>query len=878
MTDCCIAFAGVDLDALIEAIKASSAYPWTQGWLTAVATIFGENIICWTIVPPLLSEGIMGYMTAFQATFWGVFLGDIVTYLPPRFAMRYAARSRWIRKHQDQIEACSHFFDRHIGKTMFIIRFTPGIRTPAILAAGMLRVDFRLYCLYSALSSILQSLIACFFMPTLYAPAIAWLKGLWDGHRLLVVLIVLAFFAVFGVIQWFAARAVMRRLTAKKADKPNPSPTTARGTVASRRGRRCAKLKGMRTTAPLLLALLAAPLLPAADAPTRIIVSPLCAATESWNQDDKMNEYLGAPYCGCDPLAWGQIAVYHALNHGIPSGTWKPPAVSGEVTVNGKKVTRSSKYQEEPYDWAAVRDRVEVKRPNGEQENPVARLMYDFGILGGANYTDDGTMATVNEDRFREYFNFAEGYRYMRPSVHWNMPEGFDWDDMLHRILRVSLQVGAPLGAGIYTTTGYADPGHMIVVDGWGVDENGTDYFHVNYGWGGSSNGWWDWSRVSADVTNNRGFRHFYASVFPTALGSVIVGRVSDAEYAPIAGATVKLTAEDGTVWTTRTDAEGCYVFKNLPLVDTKNLYPPTDLPTDAYTVEVSAAGYAAQSATVTVEGYIDDDLRGTKADQWENENKGDGKGEEAPIVYPITYGGSVADFVLEPVAKTVVDSVAELESLPDGKTIYVATGTYALTQPLTIPANTTLIGGYNPKTGVVDPLATPTRLEMAISTLGSQGIVLGKGAELNGFALVGNKNVPVIVQAADGAGKPTVRNCVFVSQPTWGMSGIATVAQGVALTTCLFFDITGARLDNCTISHCTFVGALLESTDVGGNLAEVATRRPTKPNYCEAGHECPEFGLDGRPLGGHLGALAPDSFEFTPETLKALGYRLRLK
>lgn len=243
MTDCCIAFAGVDLDALIEAIKASSAYPWTQGWLTAVATIFGENIICWTIVPPLLSEGIMGYMTAFQATFWGVFLGDIVTYLPPRFAMRYAARSRWIRKHQDQIEACSHFFDRHIGKTMFIIRFTPGIRTPAILAAGMLRVDFRLYCLYSALSSILQSLIACFFMPTLYAPAIAWLKGLWDGHRLLVVLIVLAFFAVFGVIQWFAARAVMRRLTAKKADKPNPSPTTARGTVASRRGRRCAKLK-----------------------------------------------------------------------------------------------------------------------------------------------------------------------------------------------------------------------------------------------------------------------------------------------------------------------------------------------------------------------------------------------------------------------------------------------------------------------------------------------------------------------------------------------------------------------------------------------------------------------------------------------------------
>lgn len=221
MNDLCLAFAGVDLDALIEAIKASSAYPWTQGWLTAVATIFGENIICWTIVPPLISEGVMGYMTAFQATFWGVFIGDIITYLPPRFAMRYAGRSKWIRKHQDQIEACSHFFDRHIGKTMFIIRFTPGIRTPAILAAGMLRVDFRLYCLYSALSSILQSLITIFFMPTLYAPVIAWLKTLWGNHPILVILIIVAFFSIFGVLQWYVGRAIMRRLTKKKIEEQN---------------------------------------------------------------------------------------------------------------------------------------------------------------------------------------------------------------------------------------------------------------------------------------------------------------------------------------------------------------------------------------------------------------------------------------------------------------------------------------------------------------------------------------------------------------------------------------------------------------------------------------------------------------------------------
>lgn len=639
----------------------------------------------------------------------------------------------------------------------------------------------------------------------------------------------------------------------------------------------------MRTTAPLLFALLAAPLLPAADAPTRIIVSPLCAATESWNQDDKMDDYIGGWLCGCDPLAWGQVAVYHALNHGIPYGSWEPPEVPGEivdyykgVTVNGTVEMRSSMYLE-PYDWVAVRDRVEVKRPNGEQENPVARLMYDFGILGGAQYTKGATMATVDQEGFKDYFDFEDGYCYTRPSPNWNMPEGFDWDDMLHRILRVSLQVGAPLCTGIYTTT--ANGGHMIVADGWGVDADGTEFIHVNYGWGGGSNGWWDWERVSDEPANDRGLQTVYANVFPTALGSVVVGRVSDAGRAPIVGAAVTLTAEDGTVWTARTDAEGCYVFKNLPLVDTKTLYPPTALPTDTYTVAVSAAGYVSQSATVTVEGYIDDALRSQKNDEWEN--KGDGKGDEAPIVYPIAYGGSVADFVLKPTPKTIVDSPAELAAVSQyaGQTVYVATGTYALTQPLTIPANTTLVGGYNPATGVVDPLATPTRLRLDISAMGSEGIVLGKGAELNGFALEGNENVPVLIQAAkSAAGTATVRNCIFVSQPMWG-AGPANVARGLTLTTCVFFNIKGALLNDCAVSHCTFAGDLpANCSDGGGNQTQVASRRPTAPSVCEAGHECPAYGLDGRPLGGHLGALAPDSFDLSPEAVKALGYRLRLR
>ena len=651
----------------------------------------------------------------------------------------------------------------------------------------------------------------------------------------------------------------------------------------------------MKRIASLFLLLLAAPL-PAAQQnnawrPVHTIMEPVCQATD-WNQTDALNAYVGVSEfkykgqtyngipgspCGCDPLAWGQIVTYHALNHGAPSATWEPPAITDPyVQKNGARVERTPLTG--PFDWAAVRDKRALK-----EDIPVARLMWNLGILGHTEYAADGGAAGSVRKEFIKYFGFAEGYCYTKPK-----PGGVVadyWEDMLHRILRVSLQVGAPLGTGIYIDT----LGHMVVTDGWGVDENGTEWFHVDRGWGNAQGLWWDLPTVNQEME-----REIYPNVFPTSLGSVIVGRVSDAKHAPIANAKVSLSAEDGTVWTTRTDANGCYVFKNLPLVpvwqdEAEALpYDPAELPVDVYTIAVEGAGYlAAQPQTVEIGSYIDDDLVGPLQNAWESTQKGGGKddGKGGGVVYPLSYGGSVADFVLEPTPKTVISTPNGLNDLSQyaGQTVYVATGTYTLTAPLTLPANTTLIGGYNPATGVVDPLATPTRLDTsAVSRNDGPAITLAAGATLDGCFLVGTSKSPALVGGPGGqTSKPTVRNCVFVSQSTWGMSGVANVAQEVALSTCFFFDIAGAMLNNCTITHCTFAGktpTLNGSMDNGGNQTEVATRRPAGPSACKADHECPASGLDGRPLGKHLGALAPDSFGFTPEAAKALGYRLRLK
>ncbi|MDO4528637.1 MAG: VTT domain-containing protein [bacterium] len=203
------------LEGLLDTIRATSNHPWAQGWATAIATFFFENVVCWTIVPPLISEGILGTMVALQSTFWGVFIGDLLMYLPVRFAMQYVARLKWVQKHQDQIEACGKFFDKHIGKTMFVIRFTPGIRTPALLAAGLLKVNFLSYTIFSALSCLFQSCIVVYFMPSLYRPVLDWMKSTWATSPLLVSIVLAAFFIGFIVLQWRLAKVAMRRITHK---------------------------------------------------------------------------------------------------------------------------------------------------------------------------------------------------------------------------------------------------------------------------------------------------------------------------------------------------------------------------------------------------------------------------------------------------------------------------------------------------------------------------------------------------------------------------------------------------------------------------------------------------------------------------------------
>lgn len=204
-------------------LKHLENHPWTvQVWVAGGATFIFENIVC-AGIGVLVASGEMRLDVAFVGMTLGVFIGDILLYLPGRFAMNALRKSRWMAANAHRLQYFEDFFSRHVGKTMFIIRFTPGIRTVALIAAGMLRVPIASYTLYSALSSAFQALLVILIgrgpLASVFPHMRAWWQAYPVGRWIAVVAVCLAFVWVNKIL----ARALTRKVdlaTANGSDTP----------------------------------------------------------------------------------------------------------------------------------------------------------------------------------------------------------------------------------------------------------------------------------------------------------------------------------------------------------------------------------------------------------------------------------------------------------------------------------------------------------------------------------------------------------------------------------------------------------------------------------------------------------------------------------
>ena len=113
-------------------------------------------------------------------------------------------------------------------------------------------------------------------------------------------------------------------------------------------------------------------------------------------------------------------------------------------------------------------------------------------------------------------------------------------------MINPNLDARLPVVFGIDNSAG----GHCIVCDGYGYDAFSTMYHHLNMGWGGDDNAWYDLPII--DLTDTESYINIDAcvyNVFTNGSGEIISGRVLT-NGVPIANASVTATRIGGGTYT----------------------------------------------------------------------------------------------------------------------------------------------------------------------------------------------------------------------------------------------------------------------------------------------------------------------------------------
>lgn len=116
-----------------------------------------------------------------------------------------------------------------------------------------------------------------------------------------------------------------------------------------------------------------------------------------------------------------------------------------------------------------------------ENVRPVATLLQAVGAAVKMDYDlgGSGSYDTDARDGIVSYFNYDSDMFIAKPNVY--------SDKQWHELLQLELLEGRP----VYYSGQGVNSGHAFVIDGFQKREDGTTYYHVNWGWDGLCNGYY---------------------------------------------------------------------------------------------------------------------------------------------------------------------------------------------------------------------------------------------------------------------------------------------------------------------------------------------------------------------------------------------------
>ena len=213
--------------------------------------------------------------------------------------------------------------------------------------------------------------------------------------------------------------------------------------------------------------------------------------TASWGQNSPFNNYCWSEYggsthakAGCVPVAFAIVMRYHGF-----------PAEGTSTTLNNcqKPDLPYEEITDRTYDW----EKMPLTNGSGwttEQQHEVAKLISHLGHAFGVSYGVSQTSVSIGDsqtERLTKYFN------YKAASATSQYPSNNNLENWKQKI-KESLNNGCPVPYAA-NNTGTGDSRHMFVIDGY----TSNDYFHFNFGWSGSGNGWFKLDNITPAQGDN---------------------------------------------------------------------------------------------------------------------------------------------------------------------------------------------------------------------------------------------------------------------------------------------------------------------------------------------------------------------------------------
>ena len=303
-----------------------------------------------------------------------------------------------------------------------------------------------------------------------------------------------------------------------------------------------------------------------------------------WGQIDACGRYCHNYYtpsnypCGCVATNIAQLIHYHrhpAMGIGVHEFTIEVDDV--EQTAS----TRGGDGNGGVYQWDLM-----VLEPGCkttlEERQAIGALCYDAGVAIRTGYSADGSGASLWEAKRA----LCNTFKYC------NVVAGCDLDlsggglasigPGLNGMINPNLDANHPVMLGIFHSA--REYGHAALCDGYGYISS-TLYHHLNMGWYGYNDAWYNLPHVTGDPSYNVVEVCLY-NIFASDSGEIISGRVTDASGRPISDATVTAQGPGGA-YTAETNSKGIYALVGVRSDST-------------YTVSVMKSGcyYLPQSVT----------------------------------------------------------------------------------------------------------------------------------------------------------------------------------------------------------------------------------------------------------------------------------------